>query len=102
MQDVSLYDAIAPMVNSAPAELENDEEKLLDQMMQEIAAQEELEEIGFDKATAKKQTKEHHTDYKCNICLEMVLEKDQIFGLLDKCDHHFCLDCIREWRATYI
>ena len=23
------------------------------------------------------------------------------FGVLDRCDHIFCLKCIRSWRATY-
>jgi E3 ubiquitin-protein ligase makorin len=35
------------------------------------------------------------------VCLEMVLENDKQFGVLDGCDHTFCLKCIRGWRATY-
>lgn len=39
---------------------------------------------------------------ECGICLEKVLSKPnpaaRRFGLL-ACDHAFCLNCIREWRA---
>lgn len=31
----------------------------------------------------------------------MVLANGKQFGVLDGCDHTFCLKCIREWRATY-
>ncbi|KAK2739658.1 hypothetical protein FQN57_006491 [Myotisia sp. PD_48] len=33
---------------------------------------------------------------KCAICLEV----PETYGLLIKCDHVFCLACIRNWRAT--
>ncbi|KAK2737016.1 hypothetical protein FQN55_001348 [Onygenales sp. PD_40] len=33
---------------------------------------------------------------QCAICLE----KPAIFGLLVNCDHVFCLDCIKSWRAS--
>ncbi|KAK2810081.1 hypothetical protein FQN50_003275 [Emmonsiellopsis sp. PD_5] len=33
---------------------------------------------------------------QCGICLE----KPTIFGLLVNCDHVFCLDCIKSWRAS--
>ena len=38
----------------------------------------------------------------CGICLEMVWrrEVDPRFGLLENCDHVFCLECIRKWRST--
>lgn len=32
----------------------------------------------------------------------MTLAKGRQFGLLDGCEHAFCLECIRNWRATYI
>jgi hypothetical protein len=41
-------------------------------------------------------------DQECGICIENVLAKDRQFGILDGCEHAFCLDCIRNWRATYI
>lgn len=41
-------------------------------------------------------------DKECGICLNNILESGEIFGLLDMCNHSFCLKCIREWRATYI
>ena len=41
---------------------------------------------------------------KCTICMDVVWEKtsksERRFGLLEACDHVFCLACIREWRAT--
>ncbi len=38
---------------------------------------------------------------ECAICLERVLgARVRKFGLLDACDHAFCLPCIRSWRAT--
>lgn len=40
-------------------------------------------------------------DYDCVICLEKVLANGKKFGLLENCSHTFCLDCIRDWRATY-
>lgn len=40
---------------------------------------------------------------ECGVCLEVVLAKpragDRRFGLLEGCDHAFCLACIRGWRA---
>mmetsp|Transcript_1308 Transcript_1308/g.1774 ORF Transcript_1308/g.1774 Transcript_1308/m.1774 type:complete len:254 (-) Transcript_1308:180-941(-) len=40
-------------------------------------------------------------DAECQICLEKVLTAGRQFGVLDRCDHIFCLKCIRSWRATY-
>mmetsp|Transcript_4401 Transcript_4401/g.7472 ORF Transcript_4401/g.7472 Transcript_4401/m.7472 type:complete len:180 (+) Transcript_4401:1485-2024(+) len=40
-------------------------------------------------------------DEECVICLEMVLANGRQFGILQNCSHAFCLDCIRDWRATY-
>jgi E3 ubiquitin-protein ligase makorin len=38
----------------------------------------------------------------CGICMEVVWEKeaenDRKFGILENCDHTFCLTCIRKWR----
>lgn len=40
---------------------------------------------------------------ECGICLEKVLSKPQMsqrrFGLM-ACEHAFCINCIRSWRAT--
>lgn len=40
----------------------------------------------------------------CGICMEKVWEKDkeidQRFGILENCNHIFCLSCIRKWRAS--
>lgn len=42
---------------------------------------------------------------ECNICLEKVSEKlnpgERRFGLLQNCEHAFCLSCIRNWRQQY-
>ena len=40
----------------------------------------------------------------CGICMEVVWEKenfsDKRFGILENCNHIFCLSCIRKWRAS--
>ncbi|GFY71953.1 putative E3 ubiquitin-protein ligase makorin-4 [Trichonephila inaurata madagascariensis] len=40
----------------------------------------------------------------CGICLEEVYKKElfthQKFGILENCDHAYCLDCIRIWRSN--
>lgn len=40
----------------------------------------------------------------CGICMEIVWEKendvDKRFGILENCNHVFCLTCIRKWRAS--
>lgn len=42
-------------------------------------------------------------DKNCGICMDAILDKDPIerrFGILEKCNHIFCLTCIRKWRQT--
>jgi len=41
-------------------------------------------------------------DKKCGICLETVWDRDgdKRFGMLENCDHIFCLECIRTWRSS--
>jgi E3 ubiquitin-protein ligase makorin len=42
-------------------------------------------------------------DKQCGICMEIVWEKDktdQCFGVLENCNHVFCLACIRKWRQS--
>jgi len=43
-------------------------------------------------------------DKMCGICMEIVWEKennpDKRFGILENCNHVFCLQCIRKWRAS--
>lgn len=40
----------------------------------------------------------------CGICMEVVWEKekdvDRRFGILENCNHVFCLACIRQWRSS--
>jgi E3 ubiquitin-protein ligase makorin len=44
---------------------------------------------------------DYEGDAECVICLEKVLKNGKRFGLLENCSHTFCLECIRDWRATY-
>lgn len=41
---------------------------------------------------------------QCGICMETVWELEPIsnqrFGILENCNHVFCLPCIRKWRAS--
>uniref|UniRef100_A0A182UQ21 RING-type E3 ubiquitin transferase n=1 Tax=Anopheles merus TaxID=30066 RepID=A0A182UQ21_ANOME len=50
----------------------------------------------IDKVFSRKKT--------CDICLEVVLEKnppaERRFGILPKCKHTFCVSCIKTWRST--
>lgn len=40
----------------------------------------------------------------CGICMDVIWDKektsDQRFGILENCDHVFCLPCIRKWRSS--
>lgn len=40
----------------------------------------------------------------CGICMEVVWEKEKIedrrFGIMENCNHTFCLPCIRKWRSS--
>lgn len=36
----------------------------------------------------------------CSICLQSVLVEGRRFGLLPRCNHVFCLDCILAWRNS--
>lgn len=40
----------------------------------------------------------------CGICMDVVLEKEPVserrFGILEKCNHVYCLSCIRKWRRS--
>lgn len=60
----------------------------------EIYIREEMN-IAFGIQLGQKQT--------CGICLEEVYKKElfthQRFGILENCDHAYCLDCIRTWRS---
>jgi len=56
-----------------------------------------------DTAAAKGEKEEENVITTCGICLEDVAkksEKHRRFGLLLNCSHCFCLDCLRQWRAT--
>lgn len=37
----------------------------------------------------------------CGVCLELVVARRGRFGLLEGCQHAFCVECIRQWRATH-
>eukprot|EP01102_Stenamoeba_stenopodia_P019773 TRINITY_DN7541_c0_g1_i1.p1 TRINITY_DN7541_c0_g1~~TRINITY_DN7541_c0_g1_i1.p1 ORF type:complete len:359 (+),score=59.79 TRINITY_DN7541_c0_g1_i1:203-1279(+) len=49
--------------------------------------------------TSDKSKEEIGSTPDCSICLEVVVHPNQ-FGLLNKCDHCFCLNCIRQWRQN--
>ncbi|XP_077496345.1 E3 ubiquitin-protein ligase makorin-1-like isoform X2 [Amblyomma americanum] len=40
----------------------------------------------------------------CGICMDIVMDKEPAserrFGILEKCSHVFCLNCIRKWRGS--
>ena len=36
--------------------------------------------------------------FDCGVCLENVVLSGKRFGLLSKCEHCFCIDCLRKWR----
>lgn len=40
----------------------------------------------------------------CGICMETVWEKEKLserrFGILENCNHCYCLECIRKWRSS--
>ncbi|GIY43545.1 e3 ubiquitin-protein ligase makorin-1 [Caerostris darwini] len=42
-------------------------------------------------------------DKSCGICMDLIMEKplsERRFGILEKCNHVFCLTCIRRWRKV--
>lgn len=42
-------------------------------------------------------------DKQCGICMDTVVEKDRPdnrFGILENCNHCYCLPCIRQWRCA--
>lgn len=43
-------------------------------------------------------------DKSCGICMDIIMEKEPMserrFGILEKCNHIFCLACIRKWRKV--
>lgn len=57
------------------------------------------EECKFSHSVPESEVQIGEQQYSvCEICCEDVFAKGSKFGLLDNCDHVFCLDCIREWR----
>lgn len=60
-----------------------------------MAQHEKDMEVSFGIARSKDKT--------CGICFEIVIEKssgDKRFGILQNCNHVFCLECIRTWRQN--
>ncbi len=37
---------------------------------------------------------------ECGICLEPVDGRERRFGLMQNCDHVFCISCVMEWRRS--
>lgn len=61
-----------------------------------LASHEEDMKVSFNVAESAKVT--------CGICMEVVWEKkekqNQKFGILENCNHSYCLECIRKWRSA--
>jgi len=45
-----------------------------------------------------RKSKAEDDDAECVICTESIKKKGERFGMLESCDHTFCLSCIRSWR----
>lgn len=65
--------------------------------------QHELECVaGIEESLAQEQRLQQSLDIECGICYERVLDKSKMaerrFGILEGCNHAFCLSCIRNWR----
>ena len=76
-----------------------------------IEKKEEEEEEEDNENKILKERKRDHLDNNnnyCGICLEKVgyksssLSSSSRFGLLENCDHKFCLPCIMKWRKQRI
>lgn len=48
----------------------------------------------------RKQRLKSSEHVECGICYERPVASRRKFGLLQNCDHAFCLSCIREWRGA--
>lgn len=56
-------------------------------------------EVDMELSFAIQRSKEK----SCGVCFEIIMEKstaEQRFGILPKCNHCFCLTCIRKWRQA--
>lgn len=56
-----------------------------------LAQHEKDMEAAFAKAIS--------ADKQCGVCMEQIVEKGLRFGILENCNHCFCLECIRKWRT---
>ncbi|XP_017063840.1 probable E3 ubiquitin-protein ligase makorin-1 [Drosophila eugracilis] len=73
----------------------NDKNQRREHNRQCLEYHEEAMELSFAVARSKDKT--------CGICFDIILEKkggERRFGILSKCNHTFCLACIRTWRQT--
>ena len=52
----------------------------------------------FADKLSRSMTRSSLVSVSCVICSEEPVVKGRRFGLLEGCDHVFCLECIREWR----
>ncbi|KAH8368783.1 hypothetical protein KR084_004666 [Drosophila pseudotakahashii] len=73
-----------------------DPEQRRDHNRECLEEHEQAMELSFAIARSKDKT--------CGICFDTVVEKeersDRRFGILSKCNHVFCIDCIRRWRQA--
>ncbi|GAU95219.1 hypothetical protein RvY_06872 [Ramazzottius varieornatus] len=60
--------------------------------------------VNFEKNLKAAFEAQESAEVQCQICLDTVLnpkkaeEKERRFGLLEKCEHPFCLSCVMQWR----
>lgn len=59
---------------------------------------------GMEKDMEEAFAVQRSSEKPCGICMEVVWDKedagDTRFGILENCNHVFCLPCIRKWRAS--
>lgn len=61
------------------------------------------QECQHGSETISDQASQSAGDKSCGICFETVAEKesfDRRYGILNRCNHVFCLGCIRKWRQA--
>mmetsp|Transcript_4182 Transcript_4182/g.9954 ORF Transcript_4182/g.9954 Transcript_4182/m.9954 type:complete len:344 (-) Transcript_4182:252-1283(-) len=73
---------------------------MIPRMVEGVKARGHVSEDEMARRERIKEQQRESTSKECGICLERVLAKAEQFGLLDACDHVFCLTCIREWRSV--
>ena len=55
---------------------------------------------GKPSAASKIETEAVENELDCGICLDSVVSKNKRYGILTRCSHPFCLDCLKQWRKS--